>query len=71
MGFTIRISKTDEPKLSVLKDKIDNLCEGVVEHDNSFIYLPLTGKVINILKIFVENDVKYELNDGPIEGVLR
>jgi hypothetical protein len=71
MGFTIKISKTDELKLSVLKDKIDNLCEGVVVNDNSFIYLPLSGKVIHILKIFVENDVKYELKDGPMEAVIR
>jgi hypothetical protein len=67
MGFLIRIPKTDQSKALALNGQLLELCEGIVDREDYLIYIPLSGKVINVLKILSEKKVSYELKSDPSE----
>jgi hypothetical protein len=65
MGFIICVSNVEAEKTSALNGQVLHLCEGVVKQDDHYIYIPLSGKLIDVLKIFAENNIIYELKTDP------
>jgi hypothetical protein len=63
MGFIIYIAKADALRASRLNDQVSHLCEGILERNDCLAYLPLAGKVIDVLEIFAKNSIEYQLKD--------
>jgi hypothetical protein len=63
MGFIIYIAKADALRVSKLNDQLSHLCECILERNDCAVYLPLAGKVIDVLEIFAKNSIEYQLKD--------
>ena len=66
MSLVIEVSKPEALKVSELNGKVSFLCDKIIEQNDNFIYVPLGGKVIDVLKIFMQNDINYQLINEPL-----
>jgi hypothetical protein len=63
MGIVIFVSKPDALKKSSVNDQISDLCEHVIQNDDHFLCTPSPGKLMDLLKIFKENDIVYQFQN--------
>ena len=66
MGLVIEVSKLEALKVSEVNGKVSLLCEKIVDQNDNFIYIPIGGKVIDVLKIFQQNNINYQLKSEPL-----
>ena len=67
MGFVIYVPMREHAKASSLNDQALVLCESILERDGHYLYIPLSGKLINVLRILAENNISYEIKSDPPE----
>jgi hypothetical protein len=65
MGLVILVTQTEAEKASALNGQITLLCEAVVVREGHLTYIPLSGKLIELLKILRQNNVNYHLENEP------
>jgi hypothetical protein len=69
MGLLIKVSKIEAEKAEELNGKILNLCERIIEKDGHAIYFPHGGKLIDVIKVMMENGIQYSLVNDPPERI--
>lgn len=65
MALGISIQKENAVNASSVCREISQLCEKIVEEEHYFIYTPLSGKVIDVLRLLRQNGIDYDLRDIP------
>ncbi len=60
MGLVISVPKHKAEKIESLS--ISQLCERVYEKDGNSIYIPQSGRLLDVLKIFMQHKVPYALD---------
>jgi hypothetical protein len=69
MSLVISVTKTEAAKAFNRSDYIARLCEAVIEREDTVIYIPLSGNMVDVLKFFIQNDITYELKMSPDSGL--
>lgn len=65
MSLVIRVPKSEIPKVDAVKSDLENLIE-IVKHDGEdLIYFPLSGKLLDMVKLLFRNDIAYVLQPAP------
>ena len=67
MGFVIYVPMKESANGSSMNDQALALCEGILERDGYYLYIPLSGKLIDVLRILAENNISYEIKSDPPE----
>ena len=68
MGLVISIIKTEAQKAVAFSDKLNTLCEGIVEKEDLIFLIPLAGKLKEVLAILQENKLNYHLKNDTIDA---
>lgn len=61
MALVIRVSKTELPKIQALKDHVSELCAAVTETEDDHIYVPMSGKLLDMVKLLYQHNITYVL----------
>jgi hypothetical protein len=64
MGVIIFVTKAEAIKHLTSQADIIRLCKTVVEMEDHTVYVPLAGKLLDLITYFNENSITYELLDG-------
>lgn len=65
MSLVISVTKTEAAKAINRRDFLARLCEAVIEREDTFIYIPLSGHMVDVLKFLIQNNITYELKMRP------
>jgi hypothetical protein len=63
MGLIISVSRLEAVKTEFVHDELSRFCERIFERDESFVYIPLPGKLIEVLRLLKECGIVYELKN--------
>lgn len=61
MALVIRVAKNELAKLQARNITIMDLCEGVQDAGDENIYTPVSGKLLDVVKVLFRHDVEYTL----------
>jgi hypothetical protein len=72
MGLVLYVLKTEVSKLTPSNVQLGQLCEGILDMGDRFIYLPLEGKLADVLSLFTQHHIDYHLasEEKVVEGLI-
>ena len=72
MGLVLYVLKTDVGRLTPFNVQLGQLCEGILDMGDRYIYLPLEGKLVEVLSVFTQHQIDYHLTseEKVVEGVM-
>jgi hypothetical protein len=67
MSLIVIVEKIESDKMMLIIDKMSQLCEGILETEINYHYIPLRGNLIEILKVLNEYGIRYKISSEPFE----
>lgn len=61
MSLVICVNKASIDKTPDFHSHVLNLCSDVMEKDDLFIYVPIGGKLVEIIKLLTQHSIKFDL----------
>jgi hypothetical protein len=66
MALVIRVSKSERAKVQALNSHVTHLCEAMEDDGEDQIYVPVSGKLIDMLKLFYQHDIPYIIQPAKV-----
>jgi hypothetical protein len=62
MALAIRLPKSELHKTQALDSPITELCETVTDTEEDRIYVPMSGKLLDLVKLLFQHNIAYVLH---------